>query len=642
MSATQVRPYGSWTSPLSAALIASGAIGLSGVRLSGRDLYWSEMRPAEGGRSVVVRRRPDGRIEDCIPAGFNARTRVHEYGGGAWLVAEDTLYFSNFSDQRLYRLRPGGTPTPLTPPRDLRYADFIHDPLRHRILCVREDHTAGGEPRNGIVALDVERGGAGEVLAAGSDFYAAPRLSPDGAFLAWCEWSHPHMPWDAAALQLAPLRDDGTLGPPVHVAGGGGESAIQPLWSPDGVLHFVSDRSGWWNIYRFAAGRVEALARREAEFAAPPWLFGMQNYAFATPRRILCSFTQKGIWQLADLDTQTLRLAPLALPYTDIAAVQCDQGQAAFLAGSSAEPLAAVRFTPESGRIEILRRSAALAVPPEYLSPPEAVEFATTGGRSAYGLFYAPRNPDFAAPAGERPPLVVMAHGGPTAMTTTALRLDIQYYTSRGIAVLDVNYGGSTGYGRAYRQRLHGAWGVVDVDDCCAGAGFLVSAGRVDGRRLAIRGASAGGFTVLASLAFRKLFAAGASHYGVSDCEALAGDTHKFESRYLDTLIGPYPERRDLYRARSPLHHPDGWKSPVIFFQGLEDKIVPPNQAERLFAALRRRGIPTAYVAFAGEQHGFRKAESIRRALEGELYFFAKVLGFKTADRLPPLPIENL
>jgi dipeptidyl aminopeptidase/acylaminoacyl peptidase len=270
------------------------------------------------------------------------------------------------------------------------------------------------------------------------------------------------------------------------------------------------------------------------------------------------------------------------------------------------------------------------------------VEFATTGGRSAYGLFYAPRNPDFAAPAGERPPLVVMAHGGPTAMTTTALRLDIQYYTSRGIAVLDVNYGGSTGYGRAYRQRLHGAWGVVDVDDCCAGAGFLVSAGRVDGRRLAIRGASAGGFTVLASLAFRKLFAAGASHYGVSDCEALAGDTHKFESRYLDTLIGPYPERRDLYRARSPLHHPDGWKSPVIFFQGLEDKIVPPNQAERLFAALRRRGIPTAYVAFAGEQHGFRKAESIRRALEGELYFFAKVLGFKTADRLPPLPIENL
>jgi dipeptidyl aminopeptidase/acylaminoacyl peptidase len=642
MTPPKVRPYGSWESPITADQIASGAMGLGEIQIDGRNVYWLEMRPTEGGRSVVVRLRPGCAPEDCIPQGFNARTRVHEYGGGSFLVAEGALYFSNFADQRVYRLWEDDSPEPITPALGLRYADHVWDACRKRIVCVREDHTKGGEPQNAIVALDVEAGGPGAVLASGRDFYAAPRLSPDGTSLAWIEWSHPHMPWDAAELWCAPMRDDGTLGGRTHVAGGDGESAIQPLWSPDGILYFVSDRTDWWNLYRFTDGRIEALTDFPAEFATPPWIFGMKHYAFAGPGRVICAFTQRGTWSLAGLDVITRQLTPFVLPYTDIGAVQYDGSQAVFLAGSPTEPLSVVRLDLDSGRQEILRRSASLAIPPAYLSTPEPVEFPTAGGRTAYGLFYPPRNPDFAAPQGESPPLVVMIHGGPTAATSTALRLNIQYYTSRGIAILDVNYGGSTGYGRAYRERLYGEWGVVDVDDCCAGATHLAGRGRVDAARLAIRGGSAGGYTTLACLAFRKVFAAGASHYGISDCEVLVQDTHKFEARYLDALIGPYPERRDLYIERSPLHHLEGLDRPVIFFQGLDDKVVPPNQAEMLFDALRRRGVPTAYVPFEGEQHGFRKAENIQRALEGELYFFARVFGFAPSDPIPPVPIENL
>jgi len=642
MNSSQPQPYGTWTSPITAGEIASGTIGLSELHLDGGDIYWLEMRPTEGGRYVVVRCKADGSTEDCLPQGFNARTRVHEYGGGSYLIAEGTLYFTHFADQRLYRIRPGGEPEPLTPAHALRFADLVWDTRRRRIICVREDHTAGGEPQNTIVSVDADRGGAGEVLVAGRDFYAAPRLGPDGTSLAWIEWSHPHMPWDAAELRVASVHGDGRLGEAAHVAGSHRESAIQPRWSPDGVLHFVSDRTDWWNLYRFKGGRVETLTDLQAEFATPPWVFGMQQYAFASSDRILCAFTRRGTWCLASLDVEKRQLTPLQLPYTDISSLQCDGHRAVFLAGSPTEPLSVIRMDLESGRREVLRRSMTLAIDPEYVSRPEPIEFPTAGQRVAHALFYPPRNPACVAADGERPPLVVMIHGGPTSATTTALRLNIQFYTSRGIAVLDVNYGGSTGYGRAYRERLYGQWGVVDVDDCSAGATYLARQGRVDGARLAIRGGSAGGYTTLACLAFRNLFAAGASHYGVSDLALLAQDTHKFESRYLDTLIGPYPERRDLYVARSPLHHLEGLNRPVIFFQGLDDKVVPPNQAVLMYEALRGRGIPTAYVPFEGEQHGFRKAENIRRALEGELYFFARVFGFTPADPISPVPIANL
>jgi dipeptidyl aminopeptidase/acylaminoacyl peptidase len=617
-------------------------MGLSEVRLCGEDIYWLEMRPAEGGRYVVVRRKPDGTVEDCLPQDFNARTRVHEYGGGSYLVAEGMVYFTHFADQQLYRVRPGGQPEPLTPASALRFADLVWDSGRRRIICVREEHEGSGEPQNSIVSVDADRGGSGEVLAAGRDFYAAPRLSPEGTSLSWIEWNHPHMPWDAAELWVAQVQGDGRLGEAAHVAGGRGESAIQPCWSPEGILYFVSDRTDWWNLYRFKGGRIETLTDLEAEFATPLWVFGTQHYAFASPGQILCAFTRQGVWSLASLAVEERRLTPLQLPYTDISSLQCDGHRAVFLAGSPTEPLSVVRMDLESGQPETLRRSTPLVIDPEYLSRPEPIEFPTAGGRMAHALFYPPGNPLFVAPEGERPPLVVMSHGGPTSATSTALRLNIQFYTSRGIAVLDVNYGGSTGYGRAYRERLSGQWGIVDVDDCCAGAAHLATQGRVDGHRLAIRGGSAGGYTTLACLAFRNVFAAGASHYGVSDLTLLAQDTHKFESRYLDTLIGPYPERRDLYVARSPLHHLEGLNRPVIFFQGLDDKIVPPNQAVLMVEALRKRRIPTAYVPFEGEQHGFRKAENIRRALEGELYFFARVFGFTPADPIPPVPIENL
>jgi dipeptidyl aminopeptidase/acylaminoacyl peptidase len=642
MPTIETRPFGSWPSPITAEAIASGAMGLSEVRVAGEDVYWIEMRPAEGGRSVVVRRRANGCIEDCIPPGFSARTRVHEYGGGSYLIAEDILYFVNFADQRVYRVISGAGPEPITPPGPLQYADLVWDGGRRRILCVREDHSAGGEPTNTIVAIPPDGSSPPTMLAAGRDFYAAPRPSPDGTWLAFLAWNHPHMPWDAAELWLAPLRGDGSLGDARHIAGGHGESAIQPLWAPDGSLCFVCDRTDWWNLYAHRDDEVRPLASIEAEFGTPPWVFGMQNYAFSGPGRILCSCTQRGIWTLAELNSATGKLSPISLPYTDISSMQWDGRRAVFLAGAPDQPLSVIRLDLETRRAEVLRRASALDLDPAYFSAPEPIEFLTTGGLTAHALFYPPSSPACIAPPGEKPPLVVMIHGGPTSMTTTALRLQLQYYTSRGIAVLDVNYGGSTGYGRTYRERLNEQWGVVDVDDCCAGAEFLAGQGRVDPTRLAIRGGSAGGYTTLACLAFRKVFAAGASHYGVSDLELLTKDTHKFEARYLDRLVGPYPERRDLYLARSPIHHLEGLDRPVIFFQGLDDKVVPPNQAERMFEALRARGVPTAYIPFVGEQHGFRKAENIRRAIEGEFAFFARIFGITPADPLPPLPIENL
>jgi dipeptidyl aminopeptidase/acylaminoacyl peptidase len=642
MPVPRVLAYGSWGSPISADMIASGSTGLAEIRLDGEDIYWIEVRPTEGGRSVIVRRRRDGRQVDCLQTGYNARTRVHEYGGGAYCVADGVVFFSNFADHRLYRVDFGSAPVPITPEGAFRYADLTWDPGRRRILCIREDHSGSGEARNCIVSVPADRAGAVEILISGRDFYASPRLSPDGLALAYLAWNHPHMPWDASELWLVPVEKSGQPGASLCVAGGSGESATEPLWSPDGKLHFVSDRTGWWNVYKFDGRDVRAIVAREAEFAAPHWVFGMNHFAFASPNELICSFTEHGKWMLAKTGGGAPNLSILPLPYTDYSYVQCDGKQAVFVAGSPSQPQSVVRFDLATERPEVLRSSLHLDIDLRYLSAPEPVDFPSDSGLAAHGLFYPPANPGAVGPAGEKPPLVVMIHGGPTSATSTALRLGVQYYTSRGIAVLDVNYTGSSGYGRVYRERLYGLWGVADVNDCCAGALFLARQGRVDERRLAIRGGSAGGYTVLACLAFRKVFAAGASHFGVSDCEVLAQDTHKFESRYLDSLIGPYPERRDLYVARSPIHHLDGLDRPVVFFQGLDDKVVPPNQAEMMFEALQKRGVQTAYVPFEGEQHGFRKAENIRRALEGELYFFSRVFGFTPAGPIPPIRIENL
>ena len=622
-------PYGSWRSPISSELIVRGEVGLAAPTLDEREVYWLESRPEEDGRNVIVRRQPDGRTNDIVPRSFNARTRVHEYGGGDYAVHEGAAYFSNFADQRLYSVAPGGQPEPLTASVDRRYADAIVDARRDRLIAVREDHSGSGrEPVNEIVAVALADGSE-RVLASGADFYSSPRLSPDGGRLAWLTWDHPNMPWDGTELWVGDLDADGLPANAEMVAGGVAESIFQPEWSPDGVLHFVSDRTGWWNLYR-RADVVEPLCALEAEFGLPQWAFGMSTYAFVSTSHIICSYLQQGRSHLIALDPQTGALEPIETPYSTIGQVRADADGAIFIGGSPTQPRSVVRLDLSTGKQEVLRASSDLEIHAGYLSVPEPVEFPTEHGRTAHAFFYPPTNAEYAAPEGERPPLLTMVHGGPTGATTTALDPEIQYWTSRGIAVLDVNYGGSTGYGREYRRRLYGEWGVVDVDDCANGALHLAERGLVDGRRLLITGGSAGGYTTLCALAFRDDFAAGASHFGVSDAEALASETHKFESRYLDQLIGPYPERRDLYRERSPIHAADRLSCPTIFFQGLEDEVVPPNQAETMFEALKAKGLPVAYVPFEGEQHGFRRAENIRHALDGELYLLLAGLRFRT------------
>ncbi len=636
-------PYGSWRSPVTSDLIVSETISLGQIVLDGGDTYWVEMRPAESGRCVVVRRSPDGQTSDVTPPPFSARTLVHEYGGGAFLVDQGTVYFSNFADQRLYRQEPGSEPYPMSPEGEMRYADAVIDRRRHRIICVREDHTsAGHQPVNTVVGLDLRTGGDGRVLVSGNDFYSSPRLSPNGASLAWLTWNHPNMPWDGTELWVAPIEDDNSLGHAQRVAGGPEESIFQPEWSPDGILHFVSDRTGWWNLYRWRHEQVEPLCPLEAEFGVPQWLFGMSTYAIESAQRIICAYGDRGRWRLASIESETGRFQEIETPYTSVGFLRAAPGSVAFLGGSPTETLSVVRLDLATRRLDVLRRSSAVVIDPEFLSSPQAIQFPTENGLTAHAFFYAPMNGEYQAPPDERPPLLVISHGGPTGATSGTLNPMVQYWTSRGIAVADVNYGGSTGYGRAYRQRLRGNWGIVDVDDCVNAARWLVERDLVDGKRLAIRGGSAGGYTTLSALTFRDLFKAGASHFGVSDLEALATETHKFESRYLDGLIGPYPQRRDIYLERSPIHSLERLSCPVILFQGLEDKIVPPNQAEMMAEALRAKGLPVAHVTFEGEQHGFRRAENIKRTLDAELYFYSRIFGFSLADPVEPVPIENL
>ena len=638
-----IAPYGTWKSPITSDLIVAETIGVGGPAFDGDGITWRELRPKEGGRVVLVRRAADGTVTDLTPEGFNVRTRVHEYGGGAHLQAGGTIYFSHFSDQRLYRQDPGAAPRPITPEADLRYADATYDAGRGLLFCVREDHTRPGEAVNTLVKILCKGDEAGgQVIVSGNDFYSSPRLSPDGKRLAWLTWRHPNMPWDGTELWLGALDAAGWVVRAERVVGGPVESIFQPEWSPDGLLYFVSDRSGWWNLYRLHGGAVEPLCPIEAEFGEPQWNFGMSTYAFESAGRIVCSYLQHGFSRLATLDTQTLELTEVPTPYSYITSVRATPGRVLFGAGSPTQVWSIVHLDLATGQTQALRRSSAAAVDPGYVSLPQEVEFPTERGQTAYGFFYAPRNCDFDAPAGERPLLLVMSHGGPTGATSPVFDERIQYWTSRGIAVLDVNYGGSTGYGRAYRERLNGQWGVVDVDDCTNGALFLARRGDVDPDRLMITGGSAGGFTTLCALTFRDAFKAGASHYGIGDLETFAGDTHKFESRYLDGLVGPLPEQIELYRERSAIRYTGRLSCPLILFQGSEDKIVPPSQSRTMYETVKAKGLPVAYLEFEGEQHGFRKAENIKRALDAELYFYARVFGFELTDAVEPVAIENL
>lgn len=637
----QKKPYGSWNSPITPDLVASKMTPLSQIQLDGEDIYWIEGRPKEGGRSTIIHKSMDGSITEVTPSPFDARTRVHEYGGGTYFAHDETVYFSNFKDQRIYRVNKGKKPVPVTPEGTRRYAEGFLDQARNRIICVCEDHSTGGEPVNEIVGINLDSGDI-DVLLSGNDFYAAPRISPDGRRLAWLTWNHPNMPWDSAALWTGEIAPDGSIEHIEQTAGGKGESVFQPEFAPNSSLVFVSEKTGWWNLYRQKNETVTPLREMEAEFAVPMFQLGFSTYAFVSSEKLICSYTLNGLWYLAFLNMGTDEWTPIETPYTQITSLKVENGYAVFIGGSPTEPTSVVKLNLSTLQHEPLQRSLTVPVDTENLSVPEIVDFPTENGLTSHGFFYPPKNKDNQGPDHEHPPLLVLSHGGPTAATSTTLSLGIQYWTTRGFAVLDVNYGGSSGYGRAYRERLNKNWGIVDVDDCVNGARFIVNQGKADPNRTAIRGGSAGGYTTLAALTFHDFFKAGASYYGVSDVELLAKETHKFESRYPESLIGPYPEKQNIYYERSPIHFTEQLSSAVIFFQGTEDEIVPPNQAEVMVEALREKGLPVAFLLFEGEGHGFRNAENIKRTLESELYFYSRLFNFTPADGIPPVEIENL
>ena len=642
----RILPFGSWPTPITSELVVRAARVPTAVAVDGDDLWWSESRPEEGGRGAILRRAADGTVTEVLAAPWNARSAVHEYGGGEWWVDRGVLWFVDWATQRLHRVAPSGAPAALTPepasPRALRHADGDVSPDGSMLLCVQEEHRREGEVVNTIVRLDAARPTTPEVLVRGPDFVAGPRWSPDGGAFCWLEWDHPDMPWDATRLVV----DRG--GRRTVVAGSESREAIcQAAWAPDGSLWFSGDRSGFWSLYRWTeATGTEAMVELGRDIGFPPWVFGQSCLAFLDGGRVAFTSVEDGVDRLA-LRLPDGRVERLDLPFTTISGLRAAGSRLAFVGATPTTEAHVV--TIDAGGVPI--GAPIVVVPPRELdvdaawfSVPEAIDFPTAGGAVAHAFYYPPRHPDVRGPDNERPPLLVVIHGGPTSAARVMLRLAYQYWTTRGFAVVDVNYRGSTGYGRDYRNQLRGQWGVADVEDCAAVCRYLVERGDVDPARLCIRGGSAGGFTTLAALVSQDVFSAGASHYGIADLGALARDTHKFESRYLDGLVGPWPAARDVYEARSPIFHVDELDRPLAVFQGLDDEVVPPNQSEMIVDAVRAKGVPVAYVAFEGEQHGFRQAANIRAALDGELSFYSQVLRFElpAAEGIEPIPVDNL
>jgi dipeptidyl aminopeptidase/acylaminoacyl peptidase len=624
-----VRPYGTWPAALDAHTVArAGGRRFATLSAQGGRLRWSEARPEDGGRVAVV----DSVSGDLTPTGANARTRVHEYGGGAVWYHGDTVFYSAFADSRVYRIDGGGVrPVTPEPPAEnsLRYADGVVTPDGSTVICVRERHE-GGEVHNELVSFPADGTAEPAVIQSGHDFYMAPRLDPAGGRLAWLAWDQPNMPWDGTFLYL-----DGTV-----VAGGAEESVIDPQWSPDGVLHYCSDRTGWWNLYR---GEEQLTALDDAEIGGPNWAFGMSRYAFLDDGRIVCIVTRRAVDSLQVLDPARGTLEDAGLGWTaySATALASSGSRVVFAAGSPTEPSTLVAYDVATGRQDVLRRSLEIDLDPATISVPRAIEFPTGDGPVAHAFYYPPTSAGAEGPDDEAPPLQVTCHGGPTAHVSPQLDLETQYFTQRGIGVVDVNYRGSTGYGREYRRLLNGRWGEIDWADCVSAAEHLAAEGDVDPARTWVEGGSAGGYVVFCALVFDpEAFAAGVSYFGVADAEALALHTHKFESRYLDSMIGPYPERADLYRERSPVHFVEQLERPLLLLQGLDDKVVPPRQAEMMVEVLERKGIPYAYLAFEGEGHGFRKEENVVRSIEATLSFVGQVFGFEPAGEIEPLVLS--
>ena len=648
-----VAPYGSWSSPLSADLVARASVRLTMPTLEDGVVRWLEGRADEGGRVVLVQLKPGEEPSDATPADFNVRTMVHEYGGGAYCVHDGVVFCSRFDDQRLYRLDPGAPPVAITPEveqRRHRYADGRVTPAGDVWIGVRERHPSSGHPAevvNELVALPTDGSAEPRVIAEGRDFYSSPRISRDGSRICFLAWDLPWMPWDGCELFVADLAGDGSLGSVTLVAGRDGvESIWQPEWSPAGDLVFASDRSGWWNLERIRGGERTSLHPAAAEFGYPAWVFGGSSYAFLTDGTIVCSFESDGRTRFAVLDPESGELEALDLPYDSLWGTPnlVAEGMTALLvAGSATLPNQVVAIDVPTRITTVLRTSIDIPIEPAYFSVPRAIEFPTEDDLTAHALFYPPANPRHTAPKDESPPVIVMSHGGPTGAATAIFDLQTQYWTTRGFAVVDVNYGGSTGYGRAYRERLNGEWGVVDLADCVNAARYLAEVGDVDPERFLIRGGSAGGYTTICALTFTDVFAAGASYFGIADLEPTPdGHTHKFELRYEHTLLGPYPEAAEVFRARSPINFVERLATPMLVLQGTDDEIVPQEQAELIVGALRERGVPHAYLLFEGEGHGFRKAENIVASLEAELSFYAQVLGVELGDAVPTLAVEHL
>ena len=644
MHASMVRaPFGSWKSPITADALAASGIRLGDLQVHDGKPYWIETRPLEQGRCAIVSGQGN-EVVDLLPAEYSVRSLVHEYGGGAYTAHGDGVFFSNLKDQRIYHAKSHGWLAPITPEppaeRSHRYADGQVAPNGTYLVCVRERHR-GREVDNDLVAVPTDESGAIRILAEGYDFYSNPRLSPDGKRLAWIAWRHPNMPWDGCELWAGAIDDIGSVTEEECIAGHTSESIFQPEWSPDGVLHFVSDRSGWWNLYRHSDGRVQPVVSMQAELGQPQWVFGLSRFVFLDNGRIAYVYTRAGFDCLGIVDPPDMEIVPVECPYSSLEYLRTDGRRLYLIAGNATTSPAVIALEP-GGETVTIQPSQALALDSRFISHPTAIEFPAENGLASHALYYPPQNPDYQCPLEERPPLFVFTHGGPTSAARTHFSLQIQFWTSRGFAVVDVNYGGSAGYGRAYRERLKGQWGVVDVEDCVSAARYLVERGDVDGRRIIARGSSAGGYTTLRALTWKSFFAAGASYYGIADLAMLARTTHKFESHYLDQLIGPYPQQKEVYADRSPIRSAEDLDCPIILFQGLDDPVVPPSQAEAMVRVLREKKLPHAYLELEGEQHGFRKADSIVRCVTAELYFYGRVFGFVPADNIVPIEVANL
>lgn len=638
-------PFGAWESPISASEIAAGGTSLQALSASGDSVYLIESRPSEMGRQVLLRLPSRGDFSECTPSNFNTRTRVHEYGGGDYWVHEGVIFAVSFSDQKVYRIDDEESePVAITPRSEiansLRYANGTVSSDGSTIYCVQENHLDPEHILNQIVCFPSDGSIDPRVIFSGTDFVSSPKISPDGLTLTWLSWDHPNMPWDGTQLHMAEINSDGGLSNRKLIAGGSEESITQPTWSPDGVLHFISDRSGWWNLYFFENEEITRLVELDADFAGPDWQFGFSSYDFMADSSVICTYKDRDRDILIKVGREDSVPEKIQNDYSSISDVSVLNDVIYFIGSSPVVPAELVSISLAENTINTLRQSREATIDASFISEAEFIEFDTTESAKSFALFYPPKHAHSQGAPDEKPPLLVMSHGGPTSATSTSYNLAIQYWTSRGIAVVDVNYRGSSGFGRAYRNALRNQWGVFDTADCIAAARFLEQRGDVDGSRMAIRGGSAGGYTTLCALTFHDVFQAGASYYGVADAEILATETHKFESRYLDQLMGPYPAARDVYVSRSPIHYADQIRAAVIVFQGLEDQIVPPAQAELMVDGLVQNKLPHVYMTFRGEQHGFRQAANIIKTLESELSFYGQILGFSPPG-ISPIEIVN-